>query len=350
MKKLLGLIVASAFISSPALAQEDSGLKLDVTGYFKGYTVYNDQDGDARNVDIIRDTELHFVGSTTLDNGLTVGADVGIAVDQGNSSDITDSFVYFSGDWGRFNVGATDNATYLLQVSAPTADANYDGMDQYYTPMNYDVTGVTELSDIEFDYDQDVSVGADKLTYFTPNVAGFQAALSWTPKARDASRDLTGVDTNVASLVDIVDGAVRFDQDMSFGKMSLGGGYTMAEERTLYNVGADFDIGAFGVGAVYTHDDQDEAATAGATGQRQWIAGVDYTAGAFVYGVSYLNQKNEFGADDIDTDRYTAGVTYKYAPGVDFRGIVTHLNHDVDAALGDDVDGTGVMLGTSLTF
>lgn len=348
---LTALALLGTLAATPALAANEPGIDLSTYGYFKGYVVSVSQDDDAtgelRNVDIIRDLELHFAGSMTLDNGLTVGVDVGAAADLGDSFDIQDSFAYFSGDWGRVNLGATDGAAYLLQVSAPSVDGNYDGMDQYYTPFHY---AGTPMEGIEFDYDQDLSTPTDKLTYLTPVFSGLQAGVSWTPKAGTTSRSLNGVNDE-DGLLDVVDLAARFGNETSWGAYTLGAGYSFAEERSLWNIAADFDIGAFGIGAVYTDDDFDDAiAATTVTDQRQYIVGVDYTIDSYVLGASYLNQKNEFGVNDIKTDRYTGGVTYKYGPGVDFRGAVSHIDHDVDAPLGDDLQGTAVMLGTAISF
>lgn len=344
--------VCSMGAAVPAFAQDDGrGVRLGMTGYFKGYVVYNNQDDDAtgalRGTDIIRDTELHFVGAATLDNGMVVGVDVGAGADQGEGFDLQDSFVHFSGDWGRVNFGATDGATYLLQVSAPAADANYDGMDQYYTPFHY---AGTAMENLEFDYDQDLSSPADKLTYITPLFSGFQAAVSWTPETRSTSRSLDGADS-ATGLSDVVDLAAYFENDLSWGSYRIGMGYTVAEQRELFNTALDLDIGDFGVGVVYTYDNFDESApVSGAVRQRQYLLGVDYTLGRYVLAGTYLDQENEFDSGDIQTDRYTGGVTYKYGPGVDFHGVVTHINHRVDTALGNDVEGTSLMLGTSIAF
>lgn len=354
MKKYLLPLLAATVLSGPAFAADSGeGLNLGVHGYFKAYGVWVDQDytgtSSLRNFDMIRDTEVHFTGEVALDNGLTVGADVGADGDQGGSFDVSDSFVYFSGDFGRFNVGATDGITYLLQVQAPAADGVYDGMDQYFTPFNYSATDVSQLANIEFDYDQDLSTPSDKITYISPSYSGLQYGVSWTPESRTASRGLNGVDTGTG-LADLLDLAVRFENEASFGSYRVGAGYTTAEARQIWNAAADLDIGSFGIGAVYTHDDEDEGASTGATGKTQWILGADYTVGSMTYAVSYLNQNNEFTSNEIDTDRYTGGVTYNMGPGIDMRGLVSYIDHGVDAALGHDVDGTAAMIGTSISF
>jgi outer membrane protein OmpU len=370
MRRLMTVAaVAAGFLALPVQAEEANHLNMGVHGYFKGYVVYNSQDdngtSEARSVDIIRDTELHFVGDMTLDNGLTVGADIGADADNGGNFAIADSFVYFAGDWGRVNAGATDGAGYLLQVVAPSADANYDGMDQYYTPFNYAVTSVTQLSSIEFDYDHDMSTPHDKLTYISPVFSGFQVGVSYTPETGD-SRGTSGVSVanNEDDFENIIDLAARFENKMGECNYVVGAGYSHADnedgaspasgspadDRTQWNVGLNVTSGAWGVGAVYTHDDRGDIDSADSA-QTQYVLGVNYDLGNhYVLGASYLNQNNEFGANEIDTARYTGGVTYTYGPGLDFHGLVSYIDHDVDAALGDDVQGTAVMLGTSLTF
>jgi len=83
-----------------------------------------------RHFDIARETEIHFTGETTLDNGLTVGVhheadidDNGIGFGAGADAFLTEeSYAYFSGAWGRVNFGKEDGSNYLLQVAAPSAD------------------------------------------------------------------------------------------------------------------------------------------------------------------------------------------------------------------------------------
>lgn len=366
MKKVLlsSAALATLAFAAPAFAQEESGVKLDLGGHFKGYGVYVDQDEntgeEARSLDILRDTEVHFSGETTLDNGLTVGAHVEAEADDGDSFAVDESYAYFSGSWGRVNFGAEDGAAFLLQVAAPSADSNYDGIRQFVQPLNTAVlaggqtTALSATYDDGLDYDQDVSGKSDKLTYLTPVFSGFQAGVSYTPEVRDASRALNGVDDDESSTTefgDAFDVAVRYEGAFDGFNLNAGAGYshaaveddTSAEDREAWNAGVDLDIGSWGLGVAYTNDDlgsdDDDVTT--------WVVGADYTTGPFTLGASYLSQDDEVGTD-VDTDRWTGGVVYSYGPGMTFRGTVSNVNHEIDGL--DDVDATAVMVGTQINF
>src|ERR1019366_6983339 len=77
MKKLLMCSAAIALGLAVAAPAKADGIKLDLAGHFKGYVTWINQDTvdttTERHFDILRETEIHFTGETTLDNGLTVG-------------------------------------------------------------------------------------------------------------------------------------------------------------------------------------------------------------------------------------------------------------------------------------
>ena len=168
MKKILlagTAIVGAAILASPAQAD----LKIDLGGHFRGYGVFADNDetggagtsNDLRGFEFKRDMEVHFSGETTTDSGLTVGvhAELDLGNEGANESGATvlpaqpgyfsftdndpnqldEAYIYFSGGWGRVNFGSEDGAAYLLQVAAPSADSNVDGMRVYVQALNADV-------------------------------------------------------------------------------------------------------------------------------------------------------------------------------------------------------------------
>ncbi|MCC6598324.1 MAG: porin [Alphaproteobacteria bacterium] len=385
MKKLLlssVAVIGLATVATPAAAQ----VQLDLGGYFKGYGAYVDQDeaaaSEVNNFDIIRNTEVHFGGETTLDNGLTVGAHIEAAADGGDAFGVDESYVYLSGGWGRVNFGDEDGAAYLLQVEAPSADANIDGLRQYVQPVNYTVLPGVAAGTISssigsgfnqggIDYDQDVSGKASKLTYLTPILNGFQAGVSYSPDTDNAT-ELGGVgsDDVVNAFGETYEAGVRYEGQFNNIGMVLGAGYSHTEleaeraagafiagdftdDRQAWNVGADFDFGPFGLGVAYMEDNFGEASTAGVgtpntDDEETIVVGADYTTGPFKLGASYLNKENTNGVDGLDTDRYSGGVTYTYGPGMTFRGSVGHIEHDPVGA--GDADATYVVLGTQINF
>ncbi len=328
MKKLLLATVAAGSLALTAPAQAE--IALEVGGYFKGYGTFVEGDSDSEDAfDIIRDTEIHFGGETTLDNGLTIGAHFEFDADSGDSFTTDESYVYFSGNWGRVNFGEEDGAVYLLQVAAPSADSNIDGLRQYVNPFG--------TSDV--DYDLDPAKDADKFTYLSPIVNGFQVGASYTSTNNAAGS--FGADTETDSIFEF---AGRYEGQFDNVGVIAGAGYAAGEDDyDGFNVALDLDIAAFGIGAAYVNEETDTTDTETDT----IVVGVDYTTGPFKLGASYINVDNEVGTTDTETDRYTAGVVYNYGPGMSFRGSVSYQDVEVGSA---DTDATAVTLGTQINF
>lgn len=357
MKNLLmcgaALSTVLAF-ATPSFASESEGVKLQLGGYFKGYVSAVSQDETAGTgihaVDILRDTEVHFTGQTTLDSGLTVGAHFEGQADAGDSFNIDESYVFFSGDWGRINFGGSYGTAFLLQVVAPAANPFVDGRYQLIAPMNYEAAGITGPMG-RTDYSHATSGNADKISYITPYFSGFQAGVTYTPDS-DSSRALSGNasdsdDTTASS--DIWDLALRYEGKISDSvNYRAGAGYTRAQvetgsadDREAWNVALDFDIGAFGIGAAYFTDNEGDA-----DNDVDYVSvGADYTLGSVTYGASYYNKDNDI--TNVDLNRYSLGAVYKYGPGMSFN---TSL-HYYDVNQGStDAQGTALLVGTEIAF
>jgi len=368
MKKLLIGTAAVALGLSLAAPAKAEGVKLDVTGHFKGYAVWNDQDTtagtDVRELDILRETEIHFTGETTLDNGLTVGAHVETDLENGNAGTFQtdESYAYFSGAWGRVNFGEEDGAAYLLQVAAPSADSNVDGIRSYVNPVAMDQLGVGLTAGTEVDYDQEISAKDSKITYITPVFSGFQAGLSYTPDIDGTVNDTNGpsTDNDGGDYGDVIDVALRYEGMFEEVGFAFGFGYTAADleatggtptatdDRKAWNAGLDLDFGPIGAGIVYKEDDREDLGAA-AEDEEIWVLGVDYTTGPYKLGASYFNADNFNGVADDEVERYAAGVTYTYGPGMTFRGSLNFLEAE-EGSTTADADATTLLLGTQINF
>ncbi len=360
--RLLSSAALLGLITSPAMAADDSALKLELSGYARAYVSYINQDEGGggppptkvNSFDMLRDTEIHFTGETTLDSGLIVGAHVETAVDSDDGeSDIDESYIYFSGNWGRVNFGLADGAALLLQVAAPSADSNYDGLEQQIQPFNDVAAGLggSLPGTFNLEYAHEGISDSDKITYLTPVYGGLQVGVSFAPEVSEGSayaNDIEGVREDVT---DGYETAVRYEGEVGMVGFAAGAGYTYAniddpspgtKDFKEWNVGLDLNIADFGVGAAYLEDN----GSADDSDNKTWVVGADYTIGAYKIGASYLNNEND--SDDTSADRYTAGVTYSYAPGLSFRGTVSRT--EVDAPGGVNADGTALLLGTQVNF
>lgn len=381
MKKLL---LCSAAALGVALSAAPAAAQIDVTvgGHSKNYVGWADQDddstntGEARSFDILRESELHVNAEGTADNGLVYGFHMEMEVDggdEGSSEEMEESYLYLSSNMGRINLGSEDGANYLLQVAAPSADSNIDGIRQYIQPVNYtdvDASGTFEtyLGGVAaggFDYDNDLTGTDEKITYLSPVWNGFQFGASFTPEVGDvnSASGLTGfaIDDTDNDLEEAWEAAARYEGVFNNVGFAVGAGYTHVDRTELtvpaalddfieWNVGADLDIGAFGIGAVYTENNN---GTEAGDNDETWVLGVDYTTGPFQFGASYLTNDDEAGlaTGEYETDRYTGGVIYTAAPGLTFRGSVSHIEHEAPTAVTtDDVEATSVMGGVQFNF
>ena len=336
MKKLL--LTGAAFVALAATPAMAEGLSLDLAGHYKGYAGYLDSDlDDARDVNWRQETEVHFTGETTLDSGLTVG--VHVEADVNDTVDMDEVYAYFSGGWGRVNAGREDGAAYLLQVSAPSADSNVDGLRQYISQVG------------ELDYAQDFAEEANKATYMTPVFNGFQLGASYVFAVENADNQFgtsAAESDDNAGTGNGYELAARYEGAYEGVGVAFGAGWGDYDGEVAdssveqYNFGLDLDFAGFGIGAAYLETDAGVNASNGATDEETIVVGADYQMGAYKLGASWLNQ------DEADLDRYTAGVGYSYGPGMSFRGSVSYIDGGTAGSVAED--STQVLLGTQVNF
>lgn len=330
MKKVLlagTALMGVVALSAPAQAE----VKLGLGGYFSGYGVWSDNHrSNLRELDLRRDSEVHISGETTLDSGLTVGfhseqalGNLEYAIEQ------QEVYLYFSNNLGRINFGKEDSAPYLLQVAAPAADSNIDGLRTYIQALSpatnqtvfykysdddagrdavaINFSSLLDLFDSRLDYDQDLLVGT-RLTYLSPKVGGFQAGLTFKPyddilgavDAPDQSNHVAAVVgagaatttvTGDTQFKNVWEAALRWDGDFQGLGVSLGGGFgTSALEARPSLAAVVGDRGKFGV----------------TDGFETWNLGASLVWEQFSFGASYLNKSIDVeGVTDSNGGTYT---------------------------------------------
>jgi predicted porin len=373
MKKiLLGTVAVCGLAVAAATPAKADGLELGISGHFAGYGVFNDQDTpagvDLRGFDLRKETEVHFIGETTLDNGLTVGVHIEALMDRADGNQTVEaSYAYFSGDWGRVHLGEGAAATYLLQVAAPAADSNIDGIDPNINTFDLSrlVGANAGLTTDYLGYRQVQVTGyQNKITYVTPMFSGFQAGVSYTPSLSEGDQGNLAAITidNNAGFDDALEVALRYEGTFDEIDLAIGGGYTTAgrevavangDDREAWNFGIDANWGPFGLGVAFTEDNNGFNNDSDTTFV---VVGADYVTGPYTFGVSYLKREDEQNATsnptaaELETTRWTAGVGYEYGPGMSFRGSIAMIEGESGVANDDEFDGYQISIGTQIDF
>jgi len=375
MKKLL--LGSSMLVGAGALAgsaQASDGVKLEVGGFFN--TVYmgvfdkkeTGHFGDQQNVDAFQhNAEVYFKGEVKLDNGLTVGAR--IELEGENATDQIDkSFVYWSGGFGKVQIGSQNDALENYCVAAPGGTANFSG----FSPTigwgsNDPLTSNPYCKSADND--------SQKLVYTTPNFGGFQLAVSYTPSMNAETYVQDGVNGSgtpanpdgTAHHVVTTYATYAYKGDGWGLQAGAGGSWQLKLNGTdgandgkayAYQTGANVTFGGFSVGGIF------EYRGIGGDDNNAWIAGggAAYAFDAWKVGVQYshgwydsLFSTAAFGTDGHQTlDHVVATASYAMAPGILLDAEIGYTwykdTHDLKPDETDSYDAFSVGIGSALTF
>ena len=363
-------------------ANAADGIKLEVGGFFReAYMVVFDDDsegepGNEHNTDgFFNDAEVHFTGSTTLDNGLEVGARIEL---EGENDDdqIDEAWIYFSGGFGEVRLGSLDDALGDLCVFAPGGTANFSA----FSPNQW---GANTLTTNSICFGVDDKGDSQKVVYFSPIFGGFQLGISYVPSSDkedhvDKVGPHTGMPTNVdgASRHNVsVYGVYTYEAEDWNIQLGAGGswegnvektdGGPNREESEFYQTGILVGIGNFSVGASFNYFNDDDLFVPtlenGDVVADRWVLGVGaaYTMEEWTFGIGYsINDAdidNEGGDDsDFRLQRTALTVNYNLGPGIDLDGEIAYTWQDVSGPdfdeSADDYDAVEIGMGTAITF
>ena len=135
--------------------------------------------------------EVYFLGETTLENGLTVGARVELE-GQTSADQIDAVFAYFSGSFGEVRFGDTFEALAQLCYTVPSASSIFGADSPLFNFSNAGIAGYSGTNGTCYGIDDK----STKLVYFSPSFGGFQFAASFTPdNTEDTRNTLDGAGT-----------------------------------------------------------------------------------------------------------------------------------------------------------
>jgi outer membrane protein OmpU len=375
MKKLiLGssmLIGAGALVGS---AEASDGIKLEVGGFFN--TVYmgvfddkkSEHFGDHRNIDAFQhNAEVYFKGETKLDNGLTIGARIELEGEDA-ADQIDKSFVYWSGGFGKVQIGSQNDALENYCVGAPGGTANFSA----FSPTLGWGSNDPLKSNV---YCKSADNDSQKVVYTTPAFAGFQLAVSYTPSANAETYGQAGV--NGSGTPSNPDGTAHhtvttyatynYKGDGWGVQAGAGGSWQLKRNNaagvnngkgSAYQTGVNFNVDGFSAGGIF------EYRGTGGNDNDAWIAGggVAYAFDAWKIGAQYshgwydaLFSSAAFGTDGHQKlDHVVATASYVMAPGIILDAEIGYTwykdTHDAKPDATDAYQAFSVGIGSALTF
>ncbi|MCR9212856.1 MAG: porin [Proteobacteria bacterium] len=336
------LVAATALSAGSASAAEKIALELG--GYFTASFYGASYDGpDRLPTKAQHEGEVHFTGKTTLDNGLEIGVQVQLEA-RATNDQVDEAFMWFSGAFGRVNVGSENSASYLMHTfgTSPVPDWGLNDANANATNVT-PATATTGISD------------ADKITYFTPRFAGFQLGASYTPDGSCESGatcrpfdpiNLEGVNQEEEAYsigVNYVQTFNAIDVRASLGYELTNAGLAGQDDREETSAGVAIGIAGFKFGGSYKKTDNFLSANDLDT----YEANLTYGMGAWRAGVQYAYVKPE--AADSDVQAVVIGGQYVLGPGITAFGGVQLWDGDSNADITAQ-DTQVYFVGTKLSF
>ena len=353
------LVTAGVLASSVAHAEE--GITLGLGGYMNNYFGvlfdHNEDTAVDRNATgLFSDGEIWFKGETTLDNGITFGANVQLE-SFGNTGDIIDEdFVYISGNFGRVNIGSENGAMYLMHYAAPYVGVPINtGWVSTFIPAD-GTSRVGAFRTPEVSTYIDVGNDENVITYFSPRFSGFQVGVTYAPAVVGSAN---GKDFPVEA-----DNETEFNNGFSVGAnfvesfegfdIAVSGGYGRAEapdafnidDQEMWNAGINVGFAGFTVGGSYANRDDDTM------DGDSWQVGGTYATGPWSVGVTYFHSDVDFLPGSAlefnnESDVFQGGIGYSIGPGIDSSVNVMYADYDTD---GGDADGIVGIVGITYSF
>ena len=291
-------------------------------------------EGD-RGYTFFMDNQLFIEATGATESAIRYGSRIMLEVGTGGLdgdrevTEIDDASLFFSGDFGRFELGRRDGAEQLMYVGAEEAQAGTGGIDGDIPNANF----------VEFT-NTDI---AAKVTYFTPRFAGFQLGASFTPDYEDDGGEdqFQGEDaegqSGISPGINWVGALGPLDLTLSavalFGKcesdaeIGTDDGEGFQNEQKSWAVGGLLSLGEFTLGAGYNRQDDFARET-----QDNDIVNVGLMYGFEDADVSFGYTFNRFGDEDLDDSHlFVLSGDIGLFPGVALLADVAHNTNDLEA-------------------
>ncbi|MBT5456421.1 MAG: porin [Rhodospirillaceae bacterium] len=376
MKKQLLTTTALVAAGALATASTASAVQLKVGGYMEGIIGVADDDrpftagGDpGTGFDVQQDGEIHFKSATTLDNGLKIRTRLeleGFSNAPGattNGDEIDEAYIAISGKWGEVRIGSEDNAAHLMVTPTMGSWAtnvgqnlNFDVTDWLARPSGHKGAGFSRMQVGEGD--------AEKITYFTPRVGGFQDGVSYMPSGDEDNQSVS------TATVDIVNGwAVGTNYRAKFSNVGVGlaAGYAEAQPAqgtagTLvapsdpkgYSASGKISFSGVTLAAGYVRFVNRDGPTTTDNGGNALDLGAKYDFGKNHVSIGYVRNESEADravAGEDESDRMLISYRRDLGPGIQYRLNFHYADFQGEnAGSADDNEGVAVSTSVRLAF
>ncbi|MCB2099331.1 MAG: porin [Rhodobacterales bacterium] len=370
MKKLLlgtTAIAALGLVAGPAAAAEK--IKLGLGGFMNQWVGFANNEDSFNNTnaqtarrqdsyfDTQSDTEVHFKGSTKLDNGITVSAKIELEGDTRNGAVIDESVVMLKSDsLGQLWIGSEDMATYTVHHAAPDVGIGIEQGD--FANWVVQPGALVAGTFTSFDPGDD----SNKVSYFSPRFAGFGVVGSYAPdvatNAGAGNPLATGADDawTVGVVYEGEFSGVSIGADIGYGAQNGDDGVVGVNPTGFDELfgGLSIGYGGFTVGGGYLTRDQAKTPGTVSTDGDTWSLGVSYETGPFGVSLGYMASKREGTVANPADDELTliqASGSYNLGPGVTLAGSVLKADYDDETtAAANNNEGWAVVAGFVLEF
>jgi outer membrane protein OmpU len=315
------LLGSTALVSAGLLFGGAAPAKAEIEITLGGYTEFEAigatddtlQSNPDRGYTFSMDNEVHIQATGTSDTGVTYGSYLELEVGSGDATQ-TNAFVdevnlFFSGNFGRIELGQQDGAEDVGFVGGEDAQSGTGGVDGDTKNLS-SVINVRNTSD------------AQKVTYYTPRVAGFQIGASYAPDTgSDGGGDNTPGDSeqNLSGAVNWVGAFSGVDLTLSAVGIIGDGETDTTDDRKDYSVGGLVGVGGLSFGATWGQLlDEGEADFA--------HLGLEYEFGGASASVGYTYANVDALSDTQHV--FVVSGAVGLMPGVTLKGDVSYNTED----------------------
>jgi outer membrane protein OmpU len=366
MKRFLlgGTAFAAASVIVAGAKAAEGGVKLGIGGQVDAADQFASKDSgqddfgyQPRSDTFKVSDEIHLNGEATLDNGLTMGAHVGLT---GADDQIDKRWIYLQGGWGELRLGDEDDARKLKSYAAPTPPANRFGGTSPFITFGNSSPGqvVTTVSTL-----RSASNKSAKLIYFTPSFGGFQIAISYAPGGQE---DRTWVGTANTNTCPQIQDALSVGADYSgrfYGvTVAVGGGYTEGQPECngigegdkpqVWAAGLNISYAGLAIGGSIMFADKilgDPTSGRAVDNNIEFDLGAAYVRDVITVEIGWNHGTYDRGGLGTDTlDQARVGASYALGPGISIDAKAGYIHYGCDTC--NDNKGWQTSMGLAIVF